>query len=759
MLIFSDKRRSIEMSPMRILIFQFTLILTAAAVISSLIHGHWVNYIEIYHTSLELICVFIAFSVFACIWYIYERSSASNYILGFGFFVVGALDALHSLFFLKLNLTPDSYFDLSTRYWIVGRLAQAITLYLAVKEVKIHGSKWIKLIFTVIITYSISYSVIKYHDYLPMLLTAEGVTPIKVVLEYIIIGMYSYTLYKGIEKLRDKSLIEYKHIFIALLLSISSEICFTLYSSVRSEIWTLGHILKILSYFFIFKAIFINSITYPYKRLEDQRDKLELSNRELRETTETLNDILDAMPIGVQTYNINGQLKYVNKRCEELLHCKKGDIHRLASKELSRKYLDGIKNSRSILFEASEDDGRQINSIRTYNKANGETITLSVKKQKIRNGTLILFNDANEEQKFDNLHIQTETILNAVSNGILMIDSNRDIVLCNKAIEEIFDMEREQIVGENIDALNEFIQFDIKELPDIVLSGEESKKYYESSLVTPLGVRKELMMYIAPIKNLYGEIIGGISVSTDVTELNNRQKKIMQQEKLALLGQMGAAIVHETRNYLTTIKGRCQLIELYTSDERVKEHAAKINDEIEGVNRIISEFLFLSKPRETELIEISMYDIFESIKSMVTTGSLVNGVDVEIDLCKEERYLFCDESQIKQVILNLCKNAVEAMSEVKNPKLRIETGFDEYENEMYIKVIDNGKGMTEEDLKKVGTPFFTTKESGTGLGISVCHNIMKEHNGRLEIYSSLGEGSTFVVVMPCIEDEDLDEVI
>lgn len=754
---FSCIRRNIEVDPIRMVIVHFIMVVFASIAISNLVHDKWVDYLEIYHTILELACVFIAVSIFFCIWYIYERSSSSNYVLGFGYLAVGIFDSLHTFYFLKLNLNSNSYFDLSTRYWIIGRLIEAITLLLAVKAVKVKGNKWIKLVFLLAASFIAFYIPIKFHDYLPVLLTLEGVTQTKVALEYLVIGIYAYSLYKSREKLKDKSLLTYKYIFMALFLSISSEICFTLYSSVQSPIWTLGHILKILSYHYIFKGIFISSITFPHRSLEEQRDKLEESNNELNSTTETLNDILDALPVGVLTYDQGGRVKYTNKKFEELLKCEKNDVYGLTSEELLIKFPRVEGEKKSVLHQTLKGDA--VNTIRTYRRPSGDTIKLSLKSKKVRNGVLVLFNDANDEQKFDNLHIQTETILNAVSNGIMMIDSNKKIVLCNKAIADMLELESSEIIGRSIDDLNEFIRFDSKHLPNESLSGADARQCYETSLISANGNRKELMMYVSPIKNLYGEVIGGISISTDVTEINKRQKKILQQEKLALLGQMGAAIVHETRNYLTTIKGRCQLIELYAVDEKVKLHAGKINDEIEEVNRIISEFLFLSKPRETELTETSMHDIFQSIKSMVTTGSLVKGVDVEIELCKEERYLLCDESQVKQIILNLCKNAVEAMGGVEEPKLRIETGYIEKTNEMYISVKDNGKGIKTEDLKKLGTPFFTTKDNGTGLGISVCHKIAREHNGRLEIDSRLGEGATFTLIIPCIEDEDLEEVI
>jgi len=92
--------------------------------------------------------------------------------------------------------------------------------------------------------------------------------------------------------------------------------------------------------------------------------------------------------------------------------------------------------------------------------------------------------------------------------------------------------------------------------------------------------------------------------------------------------------------------------------------------------------------------------------------------------------------------------------EQKYAKLKISTGYNKQTNEMFIKISDNGKGIAKEDLEKIGTPFFTTKQKGTGLGLNICYGIIKEHNGRIEVESELGKGTTFTIILPCIPDEE-----
>ncbi|WP_368491199.1 MASE3 domain-containing protein [Clostridium sp. BJN0013] len=736
------------------LILRYLGTLVLSFFVAVFMHNTWVKYLDIYHTILELICVFIALAIFFSVWFLYNRNSVNCSILGFGYLAIGIIDILHTFYFLKLNLTSSSYFDLSTKFWILGRLTEAIVLLLSVQLGSLKLNKWTSLLVVLGITLSISYFVIIYGAYLPVLLTSHGVTPIKIMLEYGIICLYIISLYKIKDKIDCRGVITYKYIFISLLMSISSEFCFTLYTSVNSISWTIGHILKITSYCFLFKGIFISTIVYPYEQLEAGNKNLEETSKKLKYTSETLSDLLDALPIAVKEHDLSGKVRYVNKKFEELFGCGRDELYGITEEELLKKFprIEGDERQFSHKMIHCGKDTKSI--VRTYRNLKGDNIKLSVNSERVRNGVLIFFSDTKKEQELENLHIQTETILEAVDKCILMVDKNEKVILCNRALEEVLETDRKYILGMDINKFKESIQFQFKENSSSFSKDYIKRPLYEVSLVSLKGIKKYMLLYCTAIRNVDGELIGSINVSTDITPLKKEQQKLMRQEKLALLGQMGAAIVHETRNFLTTIKGRSQLIGSLTKKEDVKKHALKINEEVDEVNRIVSEFLFLSKPRKTEMTEVSMIDIFRSIKSMVKSSSLVKGIDVDFQLCKEERYVMCDESELKQVILNICKNAADAMTGKSNANLIIETGFNKSTNEMFIRITDNGEGISQENLEKIGKPFFTTKKNGTGLGLNVSYKIIKEHKGKIEVQSKLGEGTTFSIILPAIDDEE-----
>ena len=714
-----------------------------------ILHKRLNELIDVYHTILEGMCIFIALSLFMSVFFTFRRKSLNNCILGFGYLAVAIFDIMHSIFHFKLNLSLEAYFDLSTKFWIIGRITEAIVLLLSVTITREIKNKFTCLLFTVIYSIGITSIEIRFHDYLPVLLTEHGVTKLKTILEYIVVMIFIFALIKLKDKLDEKSLIEYKFIFISLTISILSELCFVSYNSINSISWTFGHVLKITSYYFLYRGTFISTVTYPFEKLEIEHKKLEEANEKLSYLSDTMNEVLDTLPIGIQKYSTDNKLVYVNRQFEQMMACDRNDLCGCTAKQILKKFQNENKN----IVERN----KELKSVfRTYRNMKGEKIKLSIKIHKIRNGTLLIANDVKKEQELENINLQTQTILNAISNGILMSDKNKKILLCNKVAEEIFEMSRNEIVGMNIDKLNKLVK---KELSEDIASGitdTDNKNFVQKYLTSKMGSKKEILEYVAPISNVDSDIIGEISIITDITKMKKEQQKLIQQEKLAMLGQMGAGIVHETRNFLTTIKGSCQLISMLTKEELTKKHAESINNNVDEVNRIISEFLFLSKPRKLELIEVSLYDVFQSLRSMIETSSLLKGVDIDIRISKEERYILCDESQIKQVILNLCKNAIEAIEEKKDGKIIVDTGYDEVENEMYISITDNGKGISEETLKNLGKPFFTSKKNGTGLGLNVCYEIVHRHTGRIEVKSKLGIGTTFKVFLPCIEDEVLE---
>ena len=212
---------------------------------------------------------------------------------------------------------------------------------------------------------------------------------------------------------------------------------------------------------------------------------------------------------------------------------------------------------------------------------------------------------------------------------------------------------------------------------------------------------------------------------------------------------MAAGIVHEIKNPLTAIKGFSQLIKYKDQDEKMREYAAMIDRETEIINNFISDFLTFARPSPPDLKQISLNKIVKSMKLIIDTNTFIRDIKVSFDLSPVDKLIVADANQLRQVILNIVKNAMEAVVDNEGSEIKISTKYHRRTKEMSVTIYNNGKAMTAEEKLMVGTPFFTTKAKGTGLGLSICFQIIKEHNGRIEIESEEGVGTSFIVYLPC----------
>lgn len=709
----------------------------------------WDKNRDFIHSALEISSVCIGIATFLIIWNKRESENNINDIVGFGFLMVSIFDFMHSYYYNGFIVNDISKTEISLRFWIVARLIEVtILMVFSFAPYLKNISRNITIIGTIIITSGLFYVLYALPNWLPTLCNAYGFTKTKVALEYSVITIAILALCKLNSNLHKNHLVKFKYIYMCILLIVPSELCFTVLKN-YSSFWTiLGHILKIYSYFYLYKGVFKSLINYPYDKLGENNQRLF--------------DILNAIPMAIQTYNVDDNIDFVNKKFEELFKCPKENILGLNHNEVL-KVLNIIESkSQNILKDKTKNEEDSTKTIiSSCLNPDGKEMKVLINMHAINGGLLVLARDVKQEQEIKNLNLQAQIILNAVTAPTMILDVGGKIVACNNSYADLIEVERKDIIDMNIYELYDKLKSSANENIDAYKNDKFKNEVTEWFIETPKGNKKQLRITKSSITNIYNENIGIVSVAEDISKMKEDQLKLINQEKLALLGQMGATIVHETRNYLTTIKGNSQLIELYVDDERIKNYARKININTNEVNKIISDFLSLSKPRETELEEVAFNDMISSMKDTIETSSLMKKVELILDLDYDERYILCDETQIRQVILNICKNAVEAMDDILNPVLHIITGLDEGRKEVFINISDNGRGIDNETIKKIGTPFFTTKKTGTGLGLSACYQIIKEHKGRINVKSNLGEGTTFTIAIPYLDDEleDLEDII
>lgn len=713
------------------IIVNFILVLLISAIVTKLGLNFWLKNNGIVHTILESICVFITLSAFALVWHTHERTSIVNHVLGYGFLVVAILDILHIYNYFGLYLYPSRLLDLSSRFGLVLRLTESLVIMLvAFNIIRFRLNKWASLLLTT--SAPVLFSFILYHrQILPAFYTSAGYTQIKTNIEYVIILIFFLSLYRLRKQINNKEIITYKYIFMALLLAIPAELSFAFpgYKTVDSEYAFFRHILKVVYYLFLYRGIFVSAVTYPYEQLDE---------------------ILNEIPMGIITYDTDPKLNFANSKAVAILGYAKKDLIGLAPKEMSIKLFQDQK--KQLTKDKDLENVNPFDRIIKVKKPDGTVIQIKCDIHKLENkGFLHIFNDAREEQVLENLQIQTQTILNSIQNGVFLIDKNKKIIMCNFAFEKMAEIPVNNMLGLDLDKLNELLYIEQKGSMDKGLKQINLEKP-ETTILSGFGNKKDIIIQISTIFGVDEEILGGIGVVSDVTDFKEEQEKLKQQEKLAVLGQMAAGVVHEIRNPLTTIKGFSQLILAKQQNEQITQYASLIDQEADNVNKVVSDFLEFAKPKPPKLEKVSLNKLIESIYLMVETQSYLEGVNVQLELVKMEKEIWVDENQIKQVILNVVKNAIEAMPGLEKPELIIKTDMVNQNNEMKVIITDNGNGMAEEIQKTIGTPFFTTKDNGTGLGLSISYQIIKEHNGRLEIVSKLDQGTTVIITLPCFQD-------
>lgn len=353
-------------------------------------------------------------------------------------------------------------------------------------------------------------------------------------------------------------------------------------------------------------------------------------------------------------------------------------------------------------------------------------------------------------EQLDVTERQYRNIIEHSADAIITLDNDNKITSWNRGAEQIFGWEREEIAGQSIQTIIPDDLLDKQELQCLEF-GMHYRGYvsnYETERLNKQGKRVLVNLAESYIRNENDEIVGRSQIMRDLTDFKIREEQIQQSERLAAVGHMAAGVAHEVGNPLTAISSLVQVCQRKTDDPFIQDQLKKVRDHIQRITKIVRDLVDFSRPSslKTEMMQVN--EVIKSAVGLLKHDARCRLVTFNMELSPGLPAIEGVPDHIHQVVVNILLNAVDAMQNLKNPKIIIKT-WQEDENIM-MSITDIGKGISQDELSRIFEPFFTTKEvgSGTGLGLSVSHGIITKMEGAIEVESEVGEGTTFIISLP-----------
>ena len=360
------------------------------------------------------------------------------------------------------------------------------------------------------------------------------------------------------------------------------------------------------------------------------------------------------------------------------------------------------------------------------------------------------------------LHAFHENVVNSMNSGLLITDMSGRVVSSNHAAGRILQLPPGGRQGWLAQEMLSFIELD--EIAMETETFDQGLNRAEGLFKRPDGQEIMLGVSYSPLRDDQGTVQGLIFNFQDITLTRAMEAEIKRGEQLAAVGRLSAAIAHEIRNPLASVSGSIQLLRAeLTLDESNQRLMEIIAHEIQRLNTIITDFLAYARPRPLQYDEIDIHKLISGTLHLLHKG-LPEGsaVTIRTQFAPMVPTIAVDPQGLRQVIWNLCLNAVEAMhyrgtltvctalQPQSYPPYRSTTPLNAHAQELIVDVVDTGPGMSPEVKEKIFEPFYSTKDGGTGLGLATVDRIIYNHKGKIEVNSQLGHGTTMRIHLPLL---------
>ncbi len=764
------------------------------------------NYYLLFHSMTEVFTIVITFAIFVIAWNS-RRTMDNHYLLfiGIAFLFVGGLDLVHTLAYRGMGVFPASYgTNLATQLWIATRYLLSISLLVALLFVRRKFRPSIVFAGYAIFVALLFSSIFWFGNFPTAFNDAEGpghgLTTFKIASEFLISGIFACAIVLLFRVRREFSKSVLNPVLVALAVAIGAEMSFTLYTDAYGIANMVGHLLIVVSFFLIYRALVETGIKKPYdllfrnlKQSETNLSKrateltqvnkqlvLEATERKkaeeaLRESEQRWATTIASVGDAVIATDLNGKVTFMNSIAEELTGWTLDEasdqplsqvfnivnektriqVENPVAKVLEKGLVTGLANHTVLLRR----DGTEV--------AIDDSGAPIVDKDGKITGVVLVFRDVTERKKFENALVEAsrewERTFDSVPDFIAVLDSKHRIIRANKPMARQLNATPEQCIG----LLCYSCVHGTSQPPEVcphALTLKDGLEHTAEVFEPRLG--GHFLVSTTPLRDDVGQLIGSVHVARNITHRKEMERKLEEyskhlealveqktrelrdSERLAAIGQTAGMVGHDIRNPLQAITSDLYLEKLEVASLPDGEAKANLHESITCIeqnlfyiNKIVADLQDYARTLNPKKETI---DLEKTIEETLTIVSIPKNVQVHVAAEKGFPPLVADSTMTKRVLVNLVQNAVQAMPNGGNLTVAVQGK----RNQVLISVEDTGEGITKEAQEKIFKPLFTTKSKGQGFGLAVVKRLVEAQGGTISFKSKVGKGTKFTVGFP-----------
>lgn len=454
-------------------------------------------------------------------------------------------------------------------------------------------------------------------------------------------------------------------------------------------------------------------------------------------------EILDRITDGLFSINNNWEFTYVNSTAAKLLFRDRDD---LIGKNICNEFPAAIDLPFFEQFHKAFQEQIPVN----FNEYFPPLKTwFDVRAYPSKKGLTVYFLDVTAEKIVLSKNKQHyKSLFDQNPDAVFSFDLDGNYLSVNSAMEKMFGYKEEEFLQRSLVPLVE--ETELERVATLYKKAVEGKtQNYETK-----AVHKDGRIIQVSVKNIpiivNNEVVGVYGIAKDITKQRITEQQLIKSEKLSAVGQLSASIAHEIRNPLTALKGFLQIMRSSATDKQ-ENYFSIMSDEISRIEQITGELLMVAKPQVHHFRKENINEIMNDVTTLLSSQALMNNVEIHVS-AEELPLAYCVGNQLKQVFINLIKNAIESMPTGGQVSVNLSRLN---ENEIAIHIKDQGCGIPNDLLDNIGIPFYTTKQKGTGLGMMTSFKIIESHAGKINVSSKSGEGTSVTIYLPIIVKEGI----